>query len=126
MRLNKITLVFIVEDDKLLQELYGEVFKICGFNVAGMANNGREAVKMFKSFCVKPDVVIMDHRMPIKNGIETTKEILQLDGSAIVIFVSADISIKESAISIGARFFIKKPFSYKKLINVINDLTQTN
>ena len=62
--------------------------------------------------------------MPIKNGIEATKEILQLDGSTKIIFTSADNSVKEEALSIGAFCFVDKPFDIKILINSIKKASE--
>ncbi len=83
------------------------------------ANNGEKAVNVFKSFSEKPKIILMDHRMPIKNGIDAAKEILAIDYNAKIIFVSADASIKNKALSIGAIKFIKKPFSLDYLIRSI-------
>jgi DNA-binding NtrC family response regulator len=55
--------------------------------------------------------------MPLKNGIEAAKEILQINNTSKIIFASADQSIKEIALSIGAISFKEKPFNMKKLIN---------
>ena len=87
--------------------------------MAGNAENGIEAITMFKSFSNKPKIILMDHRMPEKTGIEATKEILQIDKRVKIIFFSADVSIEEEAYSIGAFGFIVKPFSIKCLIDVI-------
>jgi len=89
--------------------------------VAGIAENGDEAINMFKSFSDKPKVILMDHRMPEKTGIEATKEILQIDKRVKIIFLSADSSIKEEAYSIGAFSFKVKPFTLENLINKINN-----
>ena len=88
--------------------------------MAGIAEDGEEAVKMFKSFRIKPKVILMDHRMPEKNGIKTSEEILSLDKKVKIIFVSADSSIKEEALSIGAFSFWEKPFTIEQLIYDIN------
>ena len=74
---------------------------------------------MFKSFSDKPKVILMDYRMPIKNGIETSKEILQIDNGVKIIFASADSSIKEEAYSIGVFSFKDKSFTIEQLINNI-------
>ena len=96
-----------------------DLLTLCGFEIAGIANNGEKAVFMFKSFSEKPKVILMDHRMPIKNGIEATKEILQIDKNVKIIFTSADMSIKEEALGIGVFSFEKKPFSIENLnINI--------
>ena len=42
-----------------------------GFKVVDKASNGKEAIEKFVSFSNKPDLILMDHRMPVKNGIDT-------------------------------------------------------
>ena len=76
---------------------------------------------MYNRFSTKPDIILMDHRMPIKNGIEAAKEIFQnsSDLKPKIIFVSADRSIKETALSIGVISFKNKPFSLERLFNNI-------
>lgn len=120
--------IFIIEDDLSLQKLYTLLLKIKGFKVIGTANNGENAILKFNSFIDKPDIILMDYRMPIKNGLETTKEIVKIDkeGKSKVIFVSADKTIKEKALSMGAMSFIKKPFSQEKLVNEINHTLKTS
>jgi len=111
--------VFIVDDEYSLQYFYEQVLTINGFGVAGIANNGIEAVSMFKSFSNKPKVILMDQRMPEMTGIEASKLILQFDNRVKIIFVSADASVKEEALSIGAFLFIDKIFTIEELIDAI-------
>jgi DNA-binding NtrC family response regulator len=87
--------------------------------LAGIAEDGEEAVKMFKLFLVKPKVILMDHRMPEKTGLEASEEILFLDKNVKIIFVSADISIREKALSIGAFSFWVKPFALDQLVDEV-------
>lgn len=58
--------------------------------------------------------------MPKKNGIEASKEILELDKNVKIIFITADNSIIEEAYSIGAFGIKDKPFTIKELIDDIN------
>ncbi|MFX1375728.1 MAG: response regulator [Promethearchaeota archaeon] len=109
----------IVDDELSILELYKILFNTIGFKVAGVARNGKEAVDMYKSFPNKPDVIIMDHRMPIMNGIEASKEILRFDKNAKIIFASADRTVQNEAASIGIISFKAKPFNIDKLINNI-------
>lgn len=62
----------------------------------------------------------MDHRMPIKNGMEASKEILQIDQNAKIILASADKTIENSARSIGITTFMSKPFTYQLLLDNIS------
>ena len=95
------------------------ILKTSGFNVIGKANNGDEAVKIYQSNSQNLDVILMDHRMPIKNGIEATKEILELNRKTRIIFTSADKSIKKQALLTGAISFLEKPFSFADLVKEI-------
>ncbi len=103
-----------------MREIYKDLFEFSGFNIIDMAKNGEEAVQMYESFSKRPDITIMDQRMPLKCGLEAAKEILTIDKNAKIIFISADETIKESIYSIGAIDFIKKPFNFKNLIKAIN------
>ncbi len=99
-----------------------ELLILNGFEIAGVANNGEKAVSMFKSFSEKPKVILMDHRMPIKNGIEASKEILEIDKKTKIIFLSADSTVEGDAISLGVKKFVKKPFLTKQLIREITNV----
>jgi len=118
--------IFIVDDEPALQYFYKKILILNGFKVAGIAENGEEAVSMFKSFSDKPKVILMDQRMPEKTGIDATKEILKIDKLVKIIFISADISIKEEALSIGAFSFWDKPFTIQQLINEIQNALECN
>ncbi len=111
--------ILIVEDDDSLRKLYQIALKLKGHNIIGSASDGNEAIDMFRNFSNKPDIIIMDHRMPGKNGLDATKEIMKMDGKPIVIFASADKSVREEAISLGARCFKPKPFTLAKLCSNI-------
>ena len=114
--------ILIVEDDHSLRLLYEKALKLKGYNVIGSAKDGEEAVNLYKDFKNKPEIILMDHRMPVKNGIEATKEILA-NSSEIkpkIIFASADKTIKQTALSIGAISFKDKPFTLEKLFKNIN------
>lgn len=120
--------IFIVEDDTSLRTLYEKALVLNGYNVLHSARDGEEAVQMYKAFEKKPDVIIMDHRMPIKNGIEATKEILMDSSKAKpkVIFASADNSIRELALEIGAKSFKDKPFTLQRLYDNIKKALLTD
>lgn len=112
--------IFIVEDDPDLLVLYRimiERNKKC--TILDMATNGQEAIEKYKRFNKKPDLIIMDHRMPVKNGIEASKEILEFDKNAEILFVSADISVREEALKIGAIGFLEKPSTMNELLEGI-------
>ncbi len=114
--------VFIVEDDVFILRLYEIFLRSSKFSVIGKAKNGDEAVSSYKLMSTKPDLIIMDNRMPVKSGIEALKEILEIDSQAKIMIVSADRSIEKIAKSVGAVAFMEKPFSLKILVENINNV----
>ena len=114
--------IFIVEDEIDLMELYIDALEISGHEIIGSAANGAEAVEKYSKLETRPDVIIMDHRMPLKSGIEATREILQIDPSAKVIFASADKSVESEARSLGIAAFKTKPFSLERLLRNIDNV----
>jgi DNA-binding NarL/FixJ family response regulator len=116
--------VFIVEDDRMVIETYREILKLYGLEVVGWSYSGEDAVKRYPDLTPRPDVVIMDHRLPIMDGIEATKEILKLDRNAKVLFVSADYTAKGPALERGACGFIRKPFDLKEFVAVLRRMAE--
>ena len=120
-----ITNIMVVEDDISTQILFKKILKVNGFRVVDCANNGYEAIEKYKRLIGnstdKPDVILMDHHMPVKTGIEAAKEIKELNGNVKIIFTSGDIKIKEEAFAIGAVDFIKKPFRMNDVIKSITN-----
>ncbi|MFX0004534.1 MAG: response regulator [Candidatus Hodarchaeota archaeon] len=111
--------VFIVDDDKNILRLYSLLCKFNGFKVVGKANNGIEAVEKLTNSIIRPDVILMDYHMPIINGIEASKLILNLDKSFKILMISADASIREEALSNGIIDFYEKSYNFKNLCQKI-------
>ena len=91
----KVINVFIVEDEPSLQKLYKMVLDDPKYKIVGVAKNGVEAIEKFRSYSLKPDIILMDHRMPLKNGIDAAREIMQINSKSKIIFISADETVKE-------------------------------
>ena len=115
--------VFVFDDEDFIRELYRDFFESKGVTVFS-ARNGEEAVRQFQEMKNKPDAIIMDHRMPGKDGIETTKEILRIDPTVPIIFSSADESVREKALEAGAVSFWAKPFPVGLLVNAMLDIVE--
>ena len=83
------------------------------------ASNGLEAIKMYEKY--KPDIVLMDIMMPIMNGIECTKLLLNEDPDAIILAITAYSSKKgEEMLKAGAKGILPKPFRRAELVEFIN------
>lgn len=114
--------VFIVDDEPTLHELYGEIIEFGGHEIVANAYNGDEAIEIFKGMNEPPEVMIMDHRMPNKDGVETTKEILKINPNIKIIFASADTAVRNDALKSGALSFLSKPFAVADLLAEIKEM----
>lgn len=93
---------------------------VAGFEVVGEAKNGEEAVSLSRD--LKPNVVLMDVRMPGIGGLEATKKILAVCDGAHVIAVSAlsDDMFPERLIKAGASGYVTKGAGFDDIIKAIN------
>ena len=114
--------ILLVDDETFLHEIYSDFLQLHGHKVVGIAYNGEEAVALYRSLPKKPEIVIMDQRMPIKSGVDATKEILALDGHTRVIFSSADIHARKASVEAGAVAFVQKPFTLEELLRVLENV----
>lgn len=87
--------------------------------VVGTALDGEEGIRLVKE--TKPDIVLTDIRMPKKDGLAMTKEILESSPFTKIVILSAytDFSFTRQAIRLGAFDFVKKPFSIDEIIQVV-------
>jgi CheY-like chemotaxis protein len=114
--------VAIVDDDLLIRNLYNVALKALGFQVVGVFCDGKDIVDKIAALPVKPEVIVMDERMPNMNGLEACTIILGKYPGIRVIFVTADDEIRQKAIDAGARGFLTKPISMKQLADMIISL----
>ncbi len=113
--------LLIVDDNIELLCLYKALLSICGkYRVAGMAENGRDAVKKYKKMKKKPDLVLMDVNMPDVDGISAAKEIQRLNNRAKIMFVTAElINSRDLPPELSDAPILRKPFSKDEFIGAI-------
>lgn len=111
--------IAVVEDETDLVKMYKRIFAKKGIKICYVAFDGLEAVKKYLESSPRPHVVLMDYRLPIKDGIEATKDILKIDADAKIVFLSADIHVKDESLQAGAFMFLKKPVSMNEITNAI-------
>ncbi len=114
--------ILLVDDDKHLQEVYMTLFPLGGVEVVSQAYDGIQAVENYEGLEDKPDVVLMDQRMPRLDGIGATKRLVEIDPGIKVIFLSADDASKQEALDVGASIFLSKPVQIEFLFNTISEL----
>lgn len=106
--------VLICEDEGLTAlRLQTSVAKL-GYEVAGEARDGEEAVA--EAARLKPDAILMDVRMPKLDGIAATKQIMDMRPTAIVMITAFnDRELVEAALQAGASGYLVKPVSDEQI-----------
>lgn len=115
--------ILTVDDETPIQELYEAVLGLAGCELAGQAFDGERAIALFASSSPRPDLIIMDYRMPVLDGMAATRAILDIDRRAQIIFISADGSVEKAAREAGAVAFLAKPFALADFISLLKRLS---
>ena len=119
--------ILLVEDDEVNIVYFKEILSMLDFKIT-LVTNGAEAIKACQS-SLKPDLILMDIKMPGINGLEATKQIRQFDRDTPIIIQSAfaNPSNIEEALKAGCSGYISKPIDVEKLVKVMNQfLNQTS
>ena len=98
----------IVDDSVSFRQIMCELVLSMGHEVAGEAVDGVEAVEKHKE--LRPDVTLLDIRMPRMVGIDALKQIIANDPEAAVVMLTSvdDIGVVDDCIMAGARDYIRK------------------
>jgi DNA-binding NarL/FixJ family response regulator len=117
------TNVLIVDDDEDLRLGLGDLLaSVEGIHVAGRAANGWEAIQKARE--LKPDLIVMDIRMPGLSGIEATRQIKrEQPGVGIIILTMLDAQeYRQAALAAGADAYVMKHALLRELIPAIRRL----
>jgi len=112
--------VFMVEDEELLTELFSEyVQMIPELEYLGYSGDGREAMRILPER--KPDIIILDIRLPGVNGLEMLIQLRrQLPDSKILVFSgSVDAHSVKTALDCKADGFVEKAYGLEELNRAI-------
>jgi len=115
--------VLLVDDDMDVLEPTQYLLMQEGYNVI-TASNGEEAVTTY--FDNKPDVTFMDIKMPVLNGYEAFKRIINKDSNAKIVFTSGyaiDQKQFEEAKKLGLCGLLPKPVELNSMIKIIEKST---
>lgn len=110
--------VVIADDEAIIRQDLREMLTNLGYLVVGAVGDGRSAVNQARE--LKPDLVIMDIRMPDMDGIEAAK-ILTQEGICPVLLLSAysQRDLVERAADAGVSGYVIKPFDETNLLPAI-------
>ena len=119
------TKVMLVDDHEIMRDGLREVLLRSGdYEVVGEAADGEAALKVAQE--IKPDVIVMDVIMPLKNGIDACREINEtLPGTRVLILTAAteeDAAIE--AVAAGAIGYLQKYSGKQELLRTLGDVAR--
>jgi DNA-binding NarL/FixJ family response regulator len=115
--------VFIADDSLILcDRLQAMLADYSWVEVAGQAQNAHDAIESIHK--LKPDLVILDIRMPGGSGIDVLQRIKkELPRIKVIVFTNYPYSqYRKRCMELGADFFFAKSTSFEEVVNAINEL----
>lgn len=110
--------ILLVDDEVEITSLLKKFLEKEGYE-AITANSGKEAIEKFKT--EKPDIILLDIRMPDMTGIEAMKKIREIDSEVAIIMATAVVDEKmvQEVVNMRAFDYIVKPFDLDYLKKVL-------
>ena len=110
--------VLIAEDEALIRLDLKEMLQEEGYDVVGEAGDGQEAVRLAEE--LTPDLVILDVKMPVLDGISAAEQIVKNRIAPVVMLTAfSQRELVERAVEAGAMAYLVKPFAKTDLIPTI-------
>ena len=120
----KITILIADDNSDFAETLVGHLSKQKDMEVIGVAKDGKEAYE--KVINLQPDVLLLDVIMPYLDGLGVLEKInatkIEKIPTCIMLSAVGQTKITQKAISLGAEYYVVKPFDIEILINRIRDI----
>ena len=111
--------VLVVDDSSTMRKIVSQQLKSEAYDICGEAGDGQEAIELYKE--LSPDVVTLDVNMPIMDGMQALKRILEYDKNAKVVMLTSEgqKQVVIDTIGQGASGYIVKPPQKAKVCDKI-------
>lgn len=125
--INKPCLVLLAEDNKTNQLVAKSLLEQVGIEVI-TANNGKEAVDLYKENMDSINLILLDLHMPVMNGYETAEKIRELSAKVPIVAMTADVilGVRDRCEKSGIFHYISKPFNPDHFIQTIKNIILDN
>jgi len=116
------TQILLADDHAIVRQGLRLLLQREGFEIVGEAVNGQEAVRLATETC--PDVAVLDYGMPLLNGVEAARDIMQACPRAKVILLTmhADDRYVLEAVRLGVKGYVVKTQASTDLVRAIHEV----
>jgi two-component system, response regulator PdtaR len=108
--------ILVAEDEALIRMDLVEMLQVAGYEVVAEASNGQEAIDLANEH--KPDLVILDVKMPVLDGISAAEKIIDLS-PVLMLTAFSQKELVDRARDAGVMAYVVKPFTIGDLIPAI-------
>ena len=105
--------ILVAEDETLIRMDLVEMLNVAGYQVVGEAKNGEEAISLARE--LKPDLAILDVKMPVLDGISAAEEIISIS-PVLMLTAFSQKELVDRARDAGVMAYVVKPFSINDLV----------
>jgi two-component system chemotaxis response regulator CheY len=114
--------VVLVDDEIHIRYLLRNIIKTEGYVVVGEANNGEDAIEMYRK--QRPDLILMDINLPLKTGDQVLAEILHEfpDAKVVMLTMVADADTVKRCFEIGAIDYILKNVPVDEIRHMLREI----
>jgi response regulator NasT len=113
----EIRTALVAEDEAIIRLDIVETLREAGFDVVAEAGDGATAVELARQH--RPDVIVMDIKMPTMDGIEAAEQIRELKIPVVLLTAFSQRELVERAAEAGAMAYVVKPFSPSDLLPAV-------
>ncbi|MBU6380349.1 MAG: response regulator, partial [Acidobacteria bacterium] len=108
--------IVVAEDEALIRMDLIEMLQEAGYSVVAEATNGAEAIELVQEH--QPDLVILDVKMPVLDGISAAKKIISI-APVLMLTAFSQRELVERARDAGVMAYVVKPFTIGDLVPAI-------
>jgi DNA-binding NarL/FixJ family response regulator len=117
--------ILVVDDHDVVRRGVRAVLETqADWQIVGEASNGKDAVDQVQ--ILKPDVIVLDLRMPVMNGLEATRKIRKLapDTEVLILTIDESEQVVREVVDAGARGYLLKTDAGRFLVTAVETLAR--
>ena len=114
--------VVIADDESIIRLDLKEILESAGYDVVGEASRGDEALELIREH--RPDLALLDIKMPGLDGIEVAERVKDLDTAVVLLTAFSQRDLIESAREAGVVAYLVKPFRSAELLPKLASILQ--